>query len=460
MIKSSLGALFALAVFLAAGHGALTLLSRGAARDEVGAWPERAALIWLLGVGCVSLTLFGFGFLLSGAALIACVTAVAVALYAAGRIPRPSTATAPPVPRNPLTIAEWTCVAILVLEGFIVLWSVARFPLGWDGLTIWDMKAEIAFANDGRLPAEYFRDVTRSWSHVYYPLNWSYAETWLYLCLGRVDQTLVRSFGALFYAAAVGLFAGAVPRLGGTRFAGLVAANCLFFLPMLTAMPFGVFSGYADFPLAVIYLAAICRLPFWREEAHRVDDRLLAALAMLTVWTKTEGKVMLGVLLISSAWVVLRRGEWRRMMVIAFPAILLLVVHGAFLRHVEALPDKNYFPPSPGNVFGHLDRLPTILRAMGAQFINWQTWSLLWPGALLAIASLALTRRRAVAVQIATVLVLPLPGYALAYILSTWPDYERHIQTSLSRLLLGLAPAALLAIGLALPKFTRRSVGA
>jgi len=58
--------------------------------------------------------------------------------------------------------------------------------------------------------------------------------------------------------------------------------------------------------------------------------------------------------------------------------------------------------------------------------------------------------------QLAAALALPLPGYALAYILSTWDDYERHIQTSLSRLLLGLAPAALLAIGLAISSLTRR----
>jgi hypothetical protein len=178
---------------------------------------------------------------------------------------------------------------------------------------------------------------------------------------------------------------------------------------------------------------------------------------MLAVWTKTEGKVMLGALLVSAAVVVLRRGEWRRLILIATPAIAMLVIHGAFLRHVQGLPDKNYFPPTPGNVFGHLDRLPTILAAIGAQFANWRNWSLLWLGALLAVTTLASYRKRSMALQLAAVLVLPLPGYALAYILSTWPDYERHIQTSISRLLLGLAPVALLAIGLALPKFSRRT---
>jgi ABC-type nitrate/sulfonate/bicarbonate transport system permease component len=78
-------------------------------------------------------------------------------------------------------------------------------------------------------------------------------------------------------------------------------------------------------------------------------------------------------------------------------------------------------------------------------------------GAVLAISSLWFSRKQSTALQLAVALALPLPGYALAYILSTWPDYERHIQTSLARLLLGLAPVALLAIGVALPKFSRRT---
>jgi hypothetical protein len=454
MIESILGAVFAIGLMFAGGHGALSLLTVGTARDNVGPWPERLALAWLLGTGYVSLAIFGFGALVSGALLIGAVTAGAVSLYIVGRILNRSMPGSPP--RNPLSKAEWILVLILALEGTVVLWSVAKLPLGWDGLTIWDLKAQIAFANDGRLPSEYFRDASRSWSHVYYPLYWPYSETWLYLCLGRADQSLVRGFGALFYAAAVGLFAGAVPRLGGTRLAGLIAAACLFFLPMLTAMPFGVFSGYADFPLGVIYLAAVCRLPFWRRQPRHVDDRLLAVLAMLVVWTKTEGKVMLAALLILAAVVVLYRREWRRLILIAAPAVAALVMHAAFLRHVDAMADKNYFPPTPGYVFGHLDRLGPIFAAMWAQFIGWKTWSLIWPGAVLAIITLAVSAKRPAAMQLAGALALPIPGYALAYVLSTWDDYERHIHTSLSRLLLGLAPAALLAIGLAISSLTRR----
>jgi hypothetical protein len=458
MIATFLGILFAVAVLFAAGHGALSLLTRSVSPEEVGPWPERLALAWIFGAGYVSLALFVLGFILSGPTLIAVITIGASGLFAASRFwyRRPSNA----APSVPLTAAEWFMVAILALEGTAVLWLVASLPLGWDGLTIWDMKAQIAVANDGRLPAEYFRDATRSWSHVHYPLCWPYTETWLYLCIGGPDQSWVRGLGALFYAAAVGLFSGAIPRLGGTRLAGLIAAACLFFVPMLTAMPFGVFSGYADFPLGVIYLAAVCRLPFWRPESSRIDDRMLAVLAMIVVWTKTEGKVLLAALLLSAGVAVFQRRAWRRLVLIAAPAVILLLVHSAYLRHVQALPDRNYFPPTPEHVFGHLNRVGTILRAIGGQFMNFKTWSLLWPGALLAVATLALCRKRSVALQVAAVLALPLPGYSLAYLLSTWADYEQHIHTSLSRLLLGLAPVALLAIGLAIPRFTRREAAA
>jgi hypothetical protein len=240
----------------------------------------------------------------------------------------------------------------------------------------------------------------------------------------------------------------------------LIAAACLFFLPMLTAMPFGVFAGYADFPLGVIYLAAVCRLPLWRPQSRCVDDRIFSVLAMLVVWTKTEGKVLFGALLFSAAVAIVLRREWRRLLLIGTPAVVLLLVHSVYLRHVQALPDGNYFPPTPEHVFGHLNRLGTIFGAIGAEFIDLKTWSLLWPGALLAIVTLALCCRRPAALQLTAVLALPLPGYCLAYLLSTWTDYERHIQTSLSRLLLGLAPVALLAIGLAIPRFTRREAAA
>ncbi len=461
MISSVLGMLFAMAVVIAAGSGSVGTLSTGTPSKDVGAWPERSALILLLGFGYISIALFALGFLFSGAALIGVVTAGAIALYVVSRFRPAPTLAVEPVAKVPITVTEWIFVGILCVQALFIFWTVVTYPLGWDGLTIWEMKAQIAFANDGRLPAEYFRDATRSWSHVHYPLYWPYAETWLYLCMGGVDQGWVRSLGGIFYVAALGLIAGAVTRLGGTRLAGLIAASLLFFLPILTAMPAGVFSGYADFPLAVLYLAAVCRLPFWDSPFRTTNDRLLAVLAMLVVWTKTEGKILFGALLLSAAFVVTVRGrQWRRLIVIATPAILLLIVHAAFLRHVGALQDKNYASPTPQNLIAHVDRAAPVAKAIGTQFLNLKNWSLLWPGALLALVTLASCGKPRTALQLTAVLALPLPAYGLAYLLSTWPDYERHIHTSLSRLLLGLAPVALLAIGLAIPRFSRRAARA
>jgi hypothetical protein len=158
---------------------------------------------------------------------------------------------------------------------------------------------------------------------------------------------------------------------------------------------------------------------------------------------------LFGALLVWTAFASFRDRKWRRVLVVAAPAIVLLIIHAAFLRHVGALQDKNYFPLTPANVLQHLDRVGVIAGAFGAQFIQWKTWSILWPGAALAIVSLWCSGQRILAQALTTVLVLPIPGYALAYVLSTWQDYERHIHTSLSRLLLGLAPAALLGIALA-----------
>jgi hypothetical protein len=68
----------------------------------------------LLGVGCVSLALFGCGFLVSGAWLIATVTFLAVALYVSGRYLNPTAAKATTSDR--LRWEEWMCIGILAAQ--------------------------------------------------------------------------------------------------------------------------------------------------------------------------------------------------------------------------------------------------------------------------------------------------------------------------------------------------------
>jgi hypothetical protein len=264
-----------------------------------------------------------------------------------------------------------------------------------------------------------------------------------------VDQSWVRVLGALFYAAAAGLLTGVVQRLGKSRLAGLIAAACLFFLPILIATPHGIHAGYADFPLAALCLAAVSRLPGWHSNTSAGDHRLFAVLAMLVVWTKSEGIVLLAAML-AAAWLALGWRRLPRVLLLAAPSVVLLAVFTVYLRSVSALPNP-YGTPTPANLLANIDRFGPVFRAMFEQTVDWSQWSLLWPGTLLALFFLAWNGKRRCALLLLTVTGLPVLGYACAYVLSTWPGgYLLHVQLSASRLFIGLCPLALLGIGLAL----------
>ena len=224
--------------------------------------------------------------------------------------------------------------------------------------------------------------------------------------------------GVVFYAAVVGLLTGAVQRLGKSRPAGLVAATCLFFLPLLVSSQHGIHAGYADFPLAALCLAAASRLPGWRGNIAASDRRLFAVFAMLMVWTKTDGVVLLAAMLCAT-WLAL---GWRRLpRAVAGRAIGGAAVFFNGYLHLMNAPRDHYASPTPANILAHIDRAGPAFLAMMGQAFDWTQWSLLWPGAVLALVTLAWRGQRRCALLLLVLMGLPVVGYTFVYVLSTWP---------------------------------------
>src|SRR5438270_519384 len=133
--------LAALATILAAGFGALTLILRD---PKCLSFAEQLALSWLGGTGIVSLSIWLFGFVLSGPALFSVVSFICVALplvawktkgaFRLQELRRPS----------PIELA---LACILSIEILAVGCLAFAYTLGWDGLLNWEIKARYAFAN-------------------------------------------------------------------------------------------------------------------------------------------------------------------------------------------------------------------------------------------------------------------------------------------------------------------------
>ena len=245
---NAIGLFGAFATLFAAGYGLLVLLIHRSARLSLA---EQIAFSWLFGTGAVSLLLWAFGFFADGLLLQGLVSFVCISLGMVGwNLKKPSQT------RSKARWFEVVLTAVIAIEIAIVFYLSFVHTLGWDGLLNWEIKARYAFANGGVLPAAYFSDTGRAFSHPEYPLAIPFTELWLYLWLGEPNQFCAKTIFPAFYVAGTFLVAAFTARLSRRTWLGLLMAALLFFVPQITVEVGCACAGYADFPLSVFYRAA------------------------------------------------------------------------------------------------------------------------------------------------------------------------------------------------------------
>lgn len=398
----------------------------------------------LLGALFVSVTFSALGPWLSGGWLLLAVTVLALApgLLALLRF-RPS------LQAMPRTAVEWVLVAVLLAEFIAIVHFAARAAIGWDGLMVWEIKARIAFANGGHLPASYFTDPTRSWSHPVYPIMLPMLETWIYAFLGGPDQYWLKPLFLVFYAAAVLLLCSGAACLTGSRTAGLLTGALLYFVPFLTVVDCNVFTGYADFPLATLYLAAAVYFIKHTRDPERYPPVLFGLYAAALPWMKQEGAILWAMLMAVAALHFIRERKAARMLPAALPGVVLIVGWHVATHVLHAIPGTEFLPLTVHNIAANASRTGTILYALYRELTLVKEWNLVW--VLFPLALLALRQR--CRLELLALVGVPLIVYSSIYILSTWTPYQNHIHCSFDRLISHLALLPLLTLGLALARF-------
>src|SRR5438552_12623838 len=266
---SALALLAAFGTLLVAGYGVLALLVRQKTRLTL---TEQIAFSWLLGIGVVSLLLWIFGLFVHGGLLPGLVSIVCLSLGFVGwrrMVPVPR--------RRRPTPFEIFLGIIIVIEIAIVFYLSFVHTLGWDGLLNWEIKARYAFANGGVLPATYFSDSGRAFSHPEYPLAIPFTELWLYLWLGEANQFCAKTIFPIFYVVGTFLLVALGRRFTGKTWIGLLMAAFLFFVPQITVEVGSAIAGYADFPLGILHVATIGCLFCATKPKHHAFMRLYAA---------------------------------------------------------------------------------------------------------------------------------------------------------------------------------------
>jgi hypothetical protein len=422
---------------VAGGAGLTSLVAGGRRRSPA----DLLSVGCLLGAGAVSLALFALGFLFSGRTLQVAVTAVVVGVALSGAVVWRVRADVPRFPAgdSPSTLL----IVLLIAELAFVIWVILSQPLGWDGLLVWEMKARIACLNDGRLPLEYFADVSRRWSHPEYPLLVPLTETWIYAWASRCDQGLARFAFPLFYVAAVGALYIGGGFLGARRGAVFLPALLLPFVPAVVLQSGSVSSGYADVPLAVCYLAAVVQLLGWLRSNDADRLRLASFLAALLPWIKTDGAVLWLSLVGVTALVAIRRRTFWGAAAMALPGLLVIVGWLVFV-HAMGARYQDFQLTSAGLT---AERTFTILKGLAGELSRFTHWGVLWPAVAGTVVLSACCGRDAARSMLLAAIALPIVLYSTVYHFSRWEALDLHIQSSLHRLLLPSALAAVLYVG-------------
>lgn len=331
--------------------------------------------------------------------------------------------------------------AVMALLTFLMLNGAA--PHGeWDAWSIWNLRARFLFrAQEFVSP---FSPVI-SWSHPDYPLLVPSVIALLWHAGGAESPALAAAVGFGFLASSVAVPFFTLRLLRGPAMAALGALAVLGATSLVRVSA----SQYADVPLAAYIVAATCLLVYALEvESAGNSVILLAGLsAGLAAWTKNEGLLFCGSIILAHLLCVTRRSEFSRRLstVLALGAGILAVL--AIVGHFK-------FRMAPANDLVNSGTAGVAL-ARARDFNRY--WVTFWAfvGELLTFGSvlvppvivfgvwLALVRFRATVSGAALLpmaaVTIQLAGYFAIYV-TTPQDLDWQLNTSLPRLLLHVWP--------------------
>ena len=323
----------------------------------------------------------------------------------------------------------------LVLLGLVTMVArVALLPLDWDGWAIWQFKAKALALGTLR---EQLTDSAYLYSHPDYPLLLP-THTW-WLSAGGFSEKAAQIGGLLFGIDLLILVYYAL-RQHLTLNGGLAGLLVLLSWPLFQKH---VSSGFADVPLAAYNLALV--LLVWRGRWLAAAPVLIGALL-----TKNEGLFSLAaaaVISVTAFWS--PAGAARpRFLRAAGPLVagVVTVVAWAVVKqrwHLRGdLLDPTRWPTDPLEV---ARRAPVIAAGALREWIRigpaYPGWGLFWPFAAVGLG-LSIRRRPGETLPFWVLVGVQMAAIAAAYLLSPIPP-EAHMHSSLDRLLLQVAPAAL-----------------
>ncbi|MBI2840784.1 MAG: hypothetical protein HYX75_20900 [Acidobacteria bacterium] len=341
--------------------------------------------------------------------------------------------------------AEIILALLLLPAAAKVFAEVQLLPLtGWDSRIIWGFKAKVLSA-EGTVLAPAFTDPYRIHLHPKYPIGVPILQSYFAAIGPADDDRMFKAPIALFGLVAPILLWGVMRRSAGGGFPAVLGPALLTYLPLwVSALEVSlpeVVSGCLQLAAAGLFLR-------WTDDG----DIFWAAWGMLfavqSALCKQEGMVFLIIYGILVFVHFLRKTAPHPpagsiALVPATIAVCGALSWIALSRHLPIVSTVDYAGiVLNGEWTCSAGKLTLILLELGAIIASPSSWGFLFP--LAAAAAVTLDGRL-------MWLTLLIAAYALAFVpvfvLSPWQPLEPHIRIALPRILLQIAPLAVLLIG-------------
>ncbi len=347
-----------------------------------------------------------------------------------------------PFPSAPYGGWDWLLVGLLSALFLFVTLRAMLYPMwAWDAIAIWGSKARIFYESRAV-------DLGGIEAHNYYPNLVPLLMSYLYFCLGEVNDHLVQGLFPLWGALLLALLYSWFLRLGLSRPQAL--GSTAFLALNGVTLVVQMFVAYADLALAYFALGAGGLLYLWlRDLAPRGSLPLVACCCAGMAWCKYEGPPLAATLILAAALTL----AWlrppnvvRRLLRLAWP---LAGLAAGFLpwklfsvwHHLEGGSDHilNFYPSQL------LQSFPYFLGGL----FNPYYFGIFWP--TLAVALILSGRRCWNSPRLFLVLFLGgnMVAIILAYALAptSAEEFPQYVRSTLDRLLLHIAPVAALMVG-------------
>lgn len=365
---------------------------------------ERVALCYPLGMTALAMPMF----LLSWAGvrpqvwmMLLLVIGGAVAAYAFRRQPARSLMVVhgDGRPRLPLSEFEWLLIGIIALCFGARTFASLLAPLNdWDGICIWALKAKILYYNTVGT-TDYFQSESMSPSNATYPLLWPMMYAWICRVLGQWDDLGMLVLNPINMIVFAALLYCALKRFT-TRTVALGITAMMVSLPTLLHY---TECGQADVPLMMISGASLFCLFRWMRNEDRSAIWLAAVLMGGALFTKEEGRILMGAHVSAGALFILldrKAGGWKRLagQLGAYSLIALAIAAPWFLFRRTITVGMWHMEGSGLHTirWGEIPSLLSVIAQNAFNFhnqVNLPKWIILWP---LFVGGTILTFRRVI----------------------------------------------------------------